>query len=260
MDGEGAVLLAAYRHKVPVGQLAAAEEKGADLARRLATCRDVLTTELAAARSAAVMARVWLAWRAATAMEVRRRLEHESKTTLSEERAAAAMRELESEMGNGQARPSARGAARSPHGVGSGGGDGVGANGGGDAGGAPYHGLPPPVGRRELYRLSYEALIDVVLEQQQQMYDNARVPMPPIQEVDASPPRSGGGVAALLTPLGGRGRSIAAADPVGRAPASETNPASGGSSAARSPLQEGAKPAAAPAQAADWWEPLQPLT
>ena len=144
--------------------------------------------------------------------------------------------------------------------MGSGGGDGVGANGGGDAGGAPYHGLPPPVGRRELYRLSYEALIDVVLEQQQQMYDNARVPMPPIQEVDASPPRSGGGVAALLTPLGGRGRSIAAADPVGRAPASETNPASGGSSAARSPLQEGAKPAAAPAQAADWWEPLQPLT
>ena len=57
--------------------------------------------------------------------------------------------------------------------------------------------LPPVVGRRELYRFSYEALIDSVLELQERLYDAANVPMPPVASAVEQSGRSVGSVGSI---------------------------------------------------------------
>ena len=163
LDGSGAVMLAAFkRHQA---QLQAQIERCTALAAHGVRTREWFAARMVASSTSLAVRTAWSAWRQDVqdaGAHVSARVAAEGRDSRLSELDRSATAFLEGSDGEEEANGGEKGAiddAAPPV--------------------QPPPELPPPLSRRDLYRMSYEALIDQVLEMQENLYELADVPLPP---------------------------------------------------------------------------------
>ena len=194
LDGEGAVLLAKFRgHKA---RLEAAVARGDALQGHRDRVRETLLARLDRLRVDCAVRLSWSAWHAAwsqarakRAVIAVREANEEAERAMTAAQAAEALTVSALRVSSGASPRPAEQDARNGGGGGGGGEEEDGERGEEDESDESEDvepiTMPEPVGRRQLYRMSYEALVDRVLALQQAVYDAAGAEMP---EIDNSPP------------------------------------------------------------------------